>query len=177
MATKKKKKNNKNKPSKKTIGLRGVLLAIVAIILSMLYLSSAMLFFIGMLPTIVAYFTDDKPGKNKTFTIGAINFSACFHYLINIWISADPVEAATTYLGDPLTVMVIYSAAALGYILNYVSTILMSSVLQKKSYARIEKLESQKKKLEKRWGKKVNGERTLDSNGFLVSDFDDKEKA
>lgn len=167
---KKKKKNTKKKQQsfKFKLSVRGLFLALIVVVISMLYLPSAILFFIGMLPTFVAYITDGIPGKNKTFTIGALNFSGCFYYLIKIWSDSHPMEVAMNYLSDPVTIIVIYSAAGLGYIINHVSTIIVSSVLRQKSFVRLKTLEEKKKSLEARWGKKVNGDRPLDDRGFLI---------
>lgn len=165
----KKKTNKKSKVSKKArIDFKVLFVFLLIIIGSMLYLPLAILFIVGMLPTFVAYLTDKRPGKNKTFTIGALNFSGCFYCLIYIANHSHPMEAAISYLSNPMTIVVIYSAAGLGYIINYVATIIVSSILRQKSLMRLEKLEETKRKLEERWGKKVNGERPLDGQGFLL---------
>lgn len=173
MAKKKKVKNKFKKKGGIKIGFRGLVLFLIIVVISMLYLPSAILFFVGMLPTFAAYLTDRIPGKNKTFTIGALNFSGCFYYLIKIWSNSNPMEAAVSYLSDPVTIIVIYVAAGLGYILNYVATIMVSSVLRQKSRIRLDTLEDKKKKLEERWGEKVNGDRPLDAQGFLIDDSSD----
>jgi hypothetical protein len=162
---KNKKKNKKIKKQK--ISFSFILLLFVFMALCLLYLPMAILFVVSMLPTIVAYFTDSIEGKNKTFTIGALNFSAFFYYFINIWRQPFPMDVATEYLANPITIIVIYAAAALGYGLNYIFTLLVSGILKQKSLARIDKLEDQKKKLEERWGEKVNGKRELDRFGFI----------
>ena len=164
--TKKKTKNN-NKTKKLKISVPLLLLLLLLVIGCLLYLPMAILFIASMMPTFVAYLTDHQLGKNKTFTIGALNFSAFFYYLINIVRQPFPLEVSMDYLADPMTIIVIYSAATLGYLLNYISTMMVSSILQQKSHARIKKLEDKKKELEERWGAKVNGERTLDKLGFV----------
>jgi len=165
---KKKKSDKKNKDKKaKKFGLSFIFLVFFLIIACLLYLPMAIFFIASMMPTFVAYFTDSKKGKNKTFTIGALNFSAFFYYFINIWRQPFPMDKAMEYLADPVTIIVVYGAAAFGYGLNYISTLMISGVLRQKSLARIEKLEEKKKKLEERWGDKVNGERELDQHGFI----------
>ncbi len=167
MMAKKKKKQKKSNKKKRKINFSAVFLLFLLMIGCLLYLPVAILFIVGMMPTFVAYLTDNIEGKNKTFTIGALNFSAFFYYFINILRHAMPMEVAIEYLANPITIIVIYAAAALGYGLNYMSTLLISGVLKQKSLARIDKLEDKKKKLEERWGEKVNGKRELDRSGFI----------
>ena len=63
-----------------------------------------------------------------------MNFSGCFFYLMNVWNTSHPMDVAMSYLSDPMTIVVIYSAAGLGYIINYVTTVVVSSVLRQKKY-------------------------------------------
>lgn len=165
MAKKNKSKKQKNK-SKGKINFKFIILLLAFLIFAILYLPTAILFFVGMMPTIAAYFTDKIPGRNKTFTIGTMNFAGCFYYMVSIWSHAKPLEMSAEYLSNPMTIVVIYTAAAFGYGINYLTTIIVASVLRQKSQLRLEKLEDRKKKLIERWGEKVNGDRLLDKNGF-----------
>lgn len=162
-----KKSEKKNKAKKFKMSVPMLVLLLLLVVGGLLYLPMAIFFIASMMPTFVAYMTDNQVGKNKTFTIGALNFSAFFYYLINIVQQPLPLEATMDFLADPMTIIVMYSAAALGYMLNYICTLMVSSILQQKSHDRIKKLEKKKKKLEERWGTKVNGERTLDKLGFI----------
>lgn len=166
-----KKKNKKQKTKKNFINVRLLFILLIMLSFSVFYMPAALLLFFGMLPTLVAYIIDKKPGKNKTFTIGALNFSGCFYYLVHAWNSIQPMETALVYLQNPVTIIVIYTAAAFGYMLNFVATILISSVLRRRSVQKLEKIEKQKKALEDRWGKKVNGERPLDERGFVIENL------
>ncbi len=174
----KKKNNKKSKNIKKPkISFKALFLFFLAIIGCILYLPTAILFIVGMLPTFVSYITDTQTGKNKTFTIGAINFSGCFYYLVHIWNTSHPMDVAMNYLSNPMTIVVIYSAAGLGYVINYVATVIVSSILRQKGLLRLEKIEERKRKLEERWGEKVNGERPLDGQGFLLENPDNLEES
>ena len=169
MAKKKKTNKKKNKPNKKSkLSFRVLFLLLIFMIFALLYMPMAILFFVGMLPTLVVYFTDRVPGKNKTFTIGAMNFAGCFYYMLSMWSTPKPMQLAVDYLSDPMTIVIIYSAAVVGYIVDSVATLSVASILRQKSQVRLQKLESNKKKLEKRWGEKVNGDRPLDAQGFLL---------
>ena len=111
---KKKKINKKKKKSFIIVKPKTILFMIVALITIWIYMAPAILFFLGMLPTIVAYYTDRVSGKNKTLTIGALNFAACFHYMMKIWTHPMPKEAGAEYLANPKTIILIYFAALVG---------------------------------------------------------------
>ena len=81
------------------------------------------------------------------------------------------------YISDPMTIIIVYTTAGFGYVLNYISTVMISSVLRQKSLMRLDKLEEKKKKLEERWGEKVNGERALDKFGFIKINDDSEEES
>ncbi len=166
MAKKKKKKVKAKK--KKILTFRMFISLLVVLAFTVMYVESAILLAIGMLPTFVAYFLDKDVGKNKTFTIGAMNFSGCVYYLANIWKSPLPADTLADYLSNPITIIVIYSAAALGYLINYAVTSFIASILRQKSKSRLKRLDEQKKKMEKRWGEKVSGLKDLDIHGFPI---------
>jgi len=167
---KKTKKKNKAKKKKKfsILSPKTILVLITIVTMIFLYMAPAILFFIGMLPTAVVYFIDTASGKSKTLTIGALNFAACFHYMMKIWTHHNPANIALEYLENPKTLIVIYLAAALGYMINYGVTVLVSSVLKQKSEIRLNKIEEAKKRLIERWGEKVDGKKPLDPLGFPI---------
>ena len=129
---------------------------------------------VGMLPTFVAYLVDNSLEKNKTFTIGAMNFAGCFYYLLMLWRGENTLPVSLNYLENPQTIIVIYSVAAMGYLINYIVTVGVSSVLVTKSKMRIERIDKEKQALKDRWGEKVNGKHDLDEYGFPIQSIDEE---
>lgn len=164
MAKKKKKKAKK----KKGLGFKGFFLALCAAVMAIMFLPTTFLLAFGMLPTLVALGIDRDPGKNKSVTIGAMNFAGCFPYLVGIWSQGNPMDAAMSYLANPVTVVIMYGAAAIGYLINWFVTLGVASILAKRSEMRIKRIEEEKKALEERWGTKVNGNYILDDFGFPI---------
>lgn len=141
-----------------------------------MFLPTTFLFVVGMLPTFVAAALDQGEGKNKTFTIGSMNFAGCFPYLIGLWTSSNSMDKVINYLADPKTIIIIYTAAAIGYFINWAITMGVSNILVQRSHMRIKKIEDQKKQMEERWGKKVNGKYRLNDSGFIVDSSPDEEQ-
>lgn len=161
-----KKESKKAKTNKINLSIRFIIIAFLLVIISFLFWESASLLLIGMLPTAVAWMIDRSKQKSKTLTVGAMNFAGCFPYLMGVWTAFDPAVVSARYLGDPLTIIMIYGAAFVGYVINYVSVAAFSSYAAQRAKDKISKIDKEKKALEKRWGKKVNGQTPLDSKGF-----------
>lgn len=148
-------KKEKKKKSGKRISLNAILFAFLFLIFSIIFIELAVFFLIAMLPTIVVYFTDMLPGKNKTFTVGAMNFTGCFPYLLMLWSQPEIMGKTLQRLLEPETIIVIYLAAALGYVIYWVTTKIVSILLVQKSKDRIKAIEREKEALINRWGKGV----------------------
>jgi uncharacterized membrane protein YiaA len=168
-----KKKKNKKRKSKK-IGFKGFFLGFFTILAMVIFTPTTAILLVGMLPTFVAYLVDRSLEKNKTFTIGAMNFAGCFPYLLGLWTGENTLQVALNYLENPQTIIVIYAIAAMGYIINYMVTLGVSSILVQKSKMRIEKIDKEKQSLKDRWGEKVNGKYDLDEHGFPIQGADEE---
>lgn len=165
---KKVKRRVKKKSNKIRIGFKGFILLLCVVVSAILFLPTAFLFAVGMLPTFAAYLIDRDPAKNKTFTIGAMNVAGCFPYLMGLWTKSHTMDQAMAYIGEPKTIIVIYCAAALGYFINWLITMCVASLIIQKSRMRVKRIEEEKEALQKRWGKELNGQYTLDEHGFAL---------
>lgn len=163
-----KQRKKKVKSNKIKIGFKGFILLLCVVVSAILFLPTAFIFAVGMLPTFAAYLIDRDPAKNKTFTIGAMNIAGCFPYLMGLWTESHTMDKAMNYIAEPKTIIVIYIAAALGYVINWLITMGVASLIIQKSRMRIKRIEEEKEGLQKRWGKEVNGQYTLDEHGFAL---------
>lgn len=171
---KKKKKVQKNKKQK--MGASGFFLGIFTLIAMLVFTPTSLILIIGMLPTLVAYIVDRSFEKNKTFTIGAMNFAGCFPFLLMLWTGENTSQVSINMLADPMTIIVIYSIAGLGYFINFLVTRGVISVLVQKSHHRMKKIDQEKQLLIDRWGQKVTGQYDLDQHGFPLDEIAKIEK-
>jgi len=175
MAKKKKKKDKKIKQKKsKALSVKFWIFVFFAFLMSITFFASSILLVVGMLPTLIAVVVVSKNHKNKALTIGAMNFAGCFAYLLEIWQSNNRIGTAFEVLSDPMSVVIMYGAAGIGYIINWGVTNFIRQVMYSTAESKIKSIEKEKKSLEERWGKKVCGEMVLDINGFPM--LDDKDK-
>ena len=80
-------------------------------------LPSVMLILFGLLPTFVAYVVDKTPQKNAAFCVGGINICGVLPYLIDLWIGENSMDEAIKTLTDVFALVVMYGAAAFGWML------------------------------------------------------------
>ena len=122
-----------------------------------LFLPSTFMLMVGMLPTVVFYFVDQSEGKNKTFTIGAMNFTGCFPYLLALWRDGSSMEMALDFLQSPVTIIVMYGAAASGHLIDWIVKVIVTNILIEKAKYRLQKIEKIKENMIERWGHGVEG--------------------
>jgi hypothetical protein len=164
----KKKKKEKKAKKKGGISLQAWILILGTLATGLVFIPSTLLLGVGMLPTIIAMVIVRKRYKNKVITIGSMNFAGCFPYLLGVWQSSDRMGAALSALSEPMTIVVMYSAAGAGYLLNWGVTNGVRRLMLVGAEKKLKNIDKEKEKLEKRWGRKVRGDIILDVNGFPV---------
>lgn len=121
---------------------------------------------VGMIPTIVLSIIDRSAGKLKTLTIGIINFAGCTPFMVEIFNKGNAISTAMSYIMQPRTIVVMYFAAGMGYLIDWAMTGIVSSIMVQKAKGRLQEIEKQQKALIDRWGLEVTGTVPLDEYGF-----------
>ena len=111
--------------------------------------------FFGMLPTLVAYIIDRSEQKSATFCVGAINFIGVFPYVIDLWIDANTIDAALTNVTDLFAMLVMYSAAAFGWLLFMAMPTVVASFVTVLQQRKVAQLRAEQKGLIEEWGAEV----------------------
>jgi hypothetical protein len=152
------KKDKEEKAQKKVNSKSYLHLILIGILLvSAVFFSTAVILYIGLIPTFVAFFTDRSKGKGKAVTVGSYNLIGCMPFLIELWSVDDGLNKSLSIILDPMTLVLIYTAAGFGCVIDWVATSLASNVLHRKGVLRQEAIIKRKKHLEKRWGDGVKG--------------------
>ena len=165
MAKKKKYKSARQQRSNalQVLGIFGVLTAVV-------FMPTTIVLFFSMLPTLVASLIDRGGKGTKTLTIGAMNIAGASPYLLDLWTSGHTPNNAMSIIFDPNTIIVCYSAAGFGYIIDWAMGKAVRGFLIKKANLRLESIQARQNELVARWGKEVSGELPLDPSGFPIED-------
>lgn len=111
--------------------------------------------FFGMLPTLVASIIDRTKQKSATFSVGAINFIGVFPYVINLWTDFNSVDRALSVVGDIFSLLVMYSAAAFGWLLFLALPSVISSFVIVMQQRKVALLRGEQKDLIEEWGAEV----------------------
>lgn len=161
----KKKKKKKSKMIKLRLPKREIFV-IMLLLMSIVFSSSALILFIGLLPLFVAFFVDRSKKKTRVITVGAMNIAGCTPFLMKLWMGGGAIEQAVSIIFDPMAIIVIYSAAGAGYVIDWGMTLLVASILYQRGIARKKAIEKRQEELIQRWGKEVTGKMALDPDGF-----------
>lgn len=154
------------KRKKNSVGWKGQIFLIVGILCCLMFSAIAVIMVVGMIPTIVATIVDRTEGRMRSMTIGAINFAGCAPFMVEVFKKGNNLETAITYILQPRTIVVIYFAAAMGYLIDWAMTGIVSSILVQKTKSRLKEIQKNQKDLTERWGVEVTGTVPLDEFGF-----------
>lgn len=120
-----------------------------------LFLPTVLVLVVCMLPTGVALVVDRSVSRSGWLCVGGLNFAALAPSLFEMWFEDHTLEFATGLIGDVMTMMLIYGAAAIGWVLFLTTPQVIATVMQMNSSRRIENLKAQQKDLVEEWGPEV----------------------
>lgn len=159
----KKKKSKMNSPFKSRLLLVGMLLTSIAV------LPTTLLIFIGMMPTIIARFTEKTRQGTRVLTIGFMNFAGCFPFWFKLMQSGHKFEAAVALVTDPFNIVIMYGSAVVGYMIEWGLAGFVAGLMVQKGRKRLDEIKKIQEDITKRWGPEVTGDIPLDRFGFPVS--------
>lgn len=149
------------------LSVSGLMFLFCLLVISSIFLPTTILLFIGMLPTIVAGYIDRTRRKAKTITVGAMNFAGCSPFLFQLWQQGHTYQNSLDIILDPITITIMYIAAAAGYFLDWGMSGVVASFLQQKGIVEQKIIKEKQQELVERWGREVTGDFALDENGFV----------
>ncbi len=130
-----------------------VLSAIILVVVMLLALPQVLILAIGMLPTWVAIFLiDQTKEKYASFCVGGLNFCGTLPYLIDVWTGANTTMAAILVLADVFSLLIMYGAAAIGWVLFMFVPPFAAMGLQVLNERKIAQLRERQRKLIEEWG-------------------------
>ena len=142
---------------------------IFGLLLSAVFLPSSLLLAVGMMPTWAVALSDRTEKKSKVITVGALNLAGCIYFILDMWMQGRSLDRAITILSDPYSIIVMYSAAAVGYLLDWAVSGIVANVLYQKGVGRQNAIARRQQELIERWGEEVTGKLPLDEQGFPIS--------
>jgi len=157
-------KAKKKAGKKKGAGLSmmGRLILIVTTLLGIIFLPTSMLLFVGMFPSFIAFITRGRGARASTVT--AMNLAGCIPFIFKLWGGENDFDTSFRIITDPQSISIIYTAAAFGYLINWVVTGFVSSFLYQKGMSRMKSIKARQAVLVEQWGDNVSGKQSLNDN-------------
>jgi hypothetical protein len=154
------------KKRKKKMGWKGNLLLIAGAACFIMFRAVSIVLVVGMVPTLVCAIIDRSQGYVKTWTVGVMNFAGCVPFMLEIWKKGGSFEMAFAYIIQPYTLMVMYFAAGMGYVIDWAVKGMVSALMVQQAKSRLKAIQEHQKELIDRWGPEVTGTIPLDEFGF-----------
>jgi len=168
-------KKIKKKPAKKTVKKRSgkksgkkQLFLISGLLMAVVFLPTTILLAVGMMPTFAAALVDRTKRKTKAITVGAMNLAGCMPFMLELWTEGHNFEKAFSIFTDAKAIVVMYAAAAVGYLIDWAMTGIIAGFLLQRGKSRLKAIEKRQKELVERWGDEVTGEVVVDQYGFAI---------
>lgn len=165
---------NRIRRRKRRGGISGQILGLFAFITAVVFMPTTIMLFLGMLPTLVAGLVDRTRKGTKAITVGAMNLAGCTPFLFDLWAQGHTAENALAIISNPRTVVVIYCAAGIGYLIDWAMSGIVATIMIQRSGFRLKEIKKRQAELVERWGQEVTGNMPLDAYGFPIENKDEK---
>ncbi len=110
---------------------------------------------IGLAPTLGAFIGDTTPGRYLTKCVAGMNFAGVFPFLYQLWMTTNDMTTAINIVTDMYAWLVMYSAAAIGWLLFLGLPGAVSVFRSLNAKRRIYVLREQQEDLINEWGESI----------------------
>lgn len=136
-------------------GRNALILSFLLAPLGLVVLPTTLLLLLGLLPTVAALLVDRDPGRHGAITVGCFNLCGIAPVLIPLWESGHTLDGTLVLLREPLNWLLMYGAAALGWLFFFVVPPAVAVFLAWRMQDRIRELKARQKTLTDEWGPEV----------------------
>ncbi len=126
-----------------------------ALVAGVVFLPVTLIFFVCMIPTMVAGIVDQYPIKTAWLTIGAMNMAGTVPVLCKLLDAGRTLPAASQLIFNPNMLLIAYSGALVGWLIYNKVTPLVAIVVQNRNKRRLEDITKRQEELVRKWGEKV----------------------
>lgn len=145
----------KKAPKKKRSKLRIVVYLIATVGLTLVMSFAILLFMLGMLPAFVANYVDGSNERNHFRIVSACNLAGVLPFLIDLWKKGITSNSVQDMLVDPHVWLVMYGAAAFGWMLVWLFPLTVHFVLNVAQSSAISSLQHKQQQIVDEWGLEV----------------------
>lgn len=118
-------------------------------------LPTGILLLIGLMPAAAAFASDPHPEKTTARPVLCLNLAGLLPSLKALWLGGHDMATLAALLGDPVTLLLAYSAAAFGFALARTIPYAVLAVLEARAAATMNALVARQEELREAWGEAV----------------------
>lgn len=130
---------------------------IPVVLLGLVFLPSAVVVGVGMIPTLVARVVDTSPGKRLSITVGGFNLIGCLYFLHRIWAAGQGMEDIQPTLGDSVGWLCALVGAGIGWLVFGGMSAIVGKIAQAQTALRLRNITKEQERLVEEWGETVRG--------------------
>ncbi len=120
-----------------------------------MFVSTALIVGVGMLPTLAALLVDGDKKKSVTVTVGLMNVAGVIPFIIELWKKGQTMQESMYIIQQPTVWICMYGAAAMGWLIVYSVPAAVQAVLAHRAHARIVDIDKHHAELVQLWGEAV----------------------
>lgn len=135
--------------------------ATIATVLGLLIvaLPTAMVLFVGFLPTLVAWLVDETKRRYTTRTVAGLNFVGVAPFVLKLWSSGhNDIAGAGRLITDPFAIVVMFGTAAIGWLMFVGFPGVVAAVSTINANRRIAQLKDRQRALVEEWGNAITSQ-------------------
>ena len=118
---------------------------------SMVSMPTVFTVLIGMLPAVVAFVVDNRPGRHAFQCVAALNFAGVAPVVVGLWQGGVGMDSAAVHLLNPFNLFSMYGAAAIGWGLVWLAPLLTTVFIHAMLQYRANRLRAEDAALEQDW--------------------------
>ncbi len=125
------------------------------LVFSVMFWPTAVVLAVGMLPAAAAYVFDQDSKRATTMTVALMNASGTLPFIIELWTKGQTLDHAMALVREPVTWLVMYGAAGIGWLICFIVPHAVQLVLAQRTRMQITDIENRQAELRQVWGEDV----------------------
>ena len=143
-------------PSTKKQVSRFITFLLCLIPLALVFRPTAAIIIVGLIPSYVAFMVDRDPKKYTATAVAALNMVGILPVLIKLWTSGHSLSAVGELLSSPFNWAMMFSGAAVGWVLMSVIPALMVAIMMGQDKIKLSQIKARQKQMLEEWGPELN---------------------
>lgn len=123
--------------------------------LAVIALPTAVLFAVGLVPTLVALIIDKNREKYAAISVGSLNFCGVMPAAFELWMGGHSMGLTISLLSQPMHWLGMFGAAALGWAIHLTVPPIVAASIAVKTRTAIAEHKKAQDKLQDEWGEEV----------------------